>query len=207
MQVRSNSFGSGSPIPGEFALGVPDPRGHMAFGGNRNPHLAWSGAPAGTRSFVLVCHDGDVPTRPDDVNKEGRTVPADLPRTEFFHWVLVDIPPGVTEIEAGDFAAGVVARGKDGVGPLGRQGRNDYTGWFAGDPAMEGVYLGYDGPCPPWNDSIVHHYAFTVAALDVDRLPLGGPFTGDDVRRAIEGHVLDVATLMGTYSLNPDVPA
>ena len=33
---------------------------------------------------------------------------------------------------------------------------------------MSGDYFGYDGPCPPWNDSIVHHYVFTVYALDVD---------------------------------------
>jgi Raf kinase inhibitor-like YbhB/YbcL family protein len=207
MQLHSDSFVHGSPIPGDFAFGVPDDQTHMAFGVNRNPHLAWSGAPVGTRSFALLCHDGDVPTRPDDVNVEGRTVPADLPRADFFHWILVDIPPDSTEIGAGDFAAGVVAGGKDATCRFGRQGRNDYTGWFSGDPDMGGDYHGYDGPCPPWNDSIVHHYSFTVYALDVDHLAVGAGFTGPEVRDAVAGHVLDSATLVGTYSLNPAVPA
>jgi phosphatidylethanolamine-binding protein (PEBP) family uncharacterized protein len=40
-------------------------------------------------------------------------------------------------------------------------------GWFAGDNDMRGDYYGYDGPCPPWNDEIVHRYVFTLFALDV----------------------------------------
>ena len=57
-----------------------------------------------------------------------------------------------------------------------RQGINDYTGWFAGDKDMAGNYFGYDGPCPPWNDEILHHYVFTVYALDVPRLDIAGDF-------------------------------
>jgi Raf kinase inhibitor-like YbhB/YbcL family protein len=178
----------------------------MAFGANRNPHLAWTDPPPGTRSFAVTCHDRDVPTRPDDVNREGRTVPADLPRADFYHWTLVDVPAGVTTIEEGVFSSVVVARGKDGTGPFGRQGRNDYTGWFEGDAEMSGDYHGYDGPCPPWNDSIVHHYTFTVLALDVDRLEVDDVFTGPEARLAAQGHILDEASIVGTYSLNPDVP-
>ena len=55
-----------------------------------------------------------------------------------------------------------------------RQGINDYTGWFAGNPAMAGDYYGYDGPFPPWNDSLVHHYVFTLYALAVARAPVEG---------------------------------
>ncbi|HLT35431.1 MAG TPA: YbhB/YbcL family Raf kinase inhibitor-like protein, partial [Enhygromyxa sp.] len=156
--------------------------------------------------FALVCHDPDVPSKGDDVNQEGRTVPAELPRVDFFHWLLVDIPPDVTEIAAGSHSDGVTPRGKTpGPAPRDRgvQGINDYTGWFAGDDAMRGDYGGYDGPCPPWNDEIVHHYHFTIYALDVATLGLSGSFTGQDVRRAIEGHVLDQATWIGTYTLNP----
>lgn len=72
---------------------------------------------------------------------------------------------------------------------------------------MAGDYYGYDGPCPPWNDAIVHHYVFTIYALDLDRLPLEGRFTGAQVREAIEGHVLDQASLTGTYTLNPKLAA
>ena len=86
-----------------------------------------------------------------------------------------------------------------------RHGINDYTGWFAGDKDMAGDYYGYDGPCPPWNDEILHHYVFTLHALDVEKCPVSGRFGGPDVLKAIEGHVLAKAELMGTYALNPAV--
>jgi Raf kinase inhibitor-like YbhB/YbcL family protein len=207
MQLMSSSFGHEQRIPGEFAFGVPDPVEHLRLGANRNPHLRWSGAPSATRSLVLVCVDSDVPTRPDDVNKAGRVVPASLPRTDFCHWVMVDIPPTVHEIAAGACSDGIVARGKrTPAGPAGaRQGLNDYTSWFAGDADMGGEYFGYDGPCPPWNDELLHHYHFALYATDLDRCPVDGAFTAAEVRTAIAGHVLAEARLTGTYSLNPAV--
>ncbi len=207
MQLRSDSFENGTAIPPEFAFCKPgDP---VALSDNLNPHLAWSGAPHDTRSFVLTCIDGDVPSKPDDVNQAGRTVPADLPRVEFVHWLMVDIPAECGELGAGSCSDGVVAHGKrDPVGPPGsKQGINSYTGWFAGDADMRGDYLGYDGPCPPWNDSIAHRYVFSVYALDVPTLGLDGKFTLADVRRAMDGHVLAEAAWTGSYSLNPSVPA
>lgn len=206
MNVTSTSFKEGEAIPGEFAFCLPDPQTHATFGPNRNPQLSWSDVPEGTRSFMVICHDPDVPTKPDDVNQEGREVPPDLPRTDFFHWVAIDLPSDLRHIAAGSYSDGVVAHGKsETTGPNGgRQGRNDYTGWFGGDEAMAGDYLGYDGPCPPWNDSLVHHYVFTVFALDTSSLDgLAGLFGGLEVRDAMEGHVLAEAVLTGTYTLNP----
>jgi Raf kinase inhibitor-like YbhB/YbcL family protein len=207
MQLRSDSFADGAAIPAEFAFArLGDP---VALADNRNPHLAWKDAPHATRSFVLTCIDADAPSRGDDVNQAGRSVPADLPRVEFVHWLMVDIPPECGELGAGSCSDGVVAHGKrDPLGPPGaKQGRNDYTGWFAGDADMQGDYFGYDGPCPPWNDSIAHRYRFHVHALDVPTLGLDGTaFTLDDVRRAMHDHVLAEAVWEGRYSLNPDVP-
>lgn len=207
MKVTSKSFANGDAIPGQYAFAVQDPASRIRLSSNRNPHLAWSGAPAGTRSFAIVCHDPDVPSRGDDVNKEGRTVPRDLPRVAFHHWLLVDIPASTTEVREGQFSEGVTARGKPGPAAADgmRHGINDYTAWFAGDADMGGDYYGYDGPCPPWNDEILHHYVFTVYALDVARCPVEGAFGGADLLRAIEGHVLDKAALTGTYTLNPAV--
>ncbi|MDP1651412.1 MAG: YbhB/YbcL family Raf kinase inhibitor-like protein [Rhodocyclaceae bacterium] len=207
MQLTSNSFSDGQKIPGDFAFCIPAPASHVCLGGNRNPQLAWCDIPAGTRSCVVICHDPDVPSRGDDVNQEGRSVPATLPRVDFFHWVLVDLSAGKTEIAAGEFSDGVTPRGKPGPAAAhgARQGINDFTAWFAGDHDMSGDYYGYDGPCPPWNDELRHRYVFTVFALDVERLPLEGKFTGQQVRAAMQGHILAQASLTGVYTLNPAV--
>lgn len=208
MKIHSTSFEHGSPIPPAFAFCRIGTDGPVDMSENRNPHLAWEGVPDGTKSLALVCHDPDVPSVGDDVNQVGKRVPADLPRVDFFHWVLVDLPAGLRSIEAGHHADGVTPKGKAlDAAPEGIHGINDYTGWFAGDPDMAGNYGGYDGPCPPWNDTIVHHYHFTLYALDVETLGLTGAFTGAQARAAMEGHVLAEAAVMGTYSLNPEVPA
>lgn len=206
MQIHSDSFENGADIPAEFAFGK---RGtgeeRIALAGNRNPHLAWSDAPAATKSFALACIDGDAPSKGDDVNKEGCTVPADLPRVEFAHWLMVDVPHTCMSIAAGTCSDGITAHGKrNPPGPPGsRQGRNDYTGWFASDPEMAGEYFGYDGPCPPWNDALRHRYRFRVYALDVPRLDLPEEFGWPELRAALRGHVLGEAEWLGIYSINP----
>ncbi|MGH8517699.1 MAG: YbhB/YbcL family Raf kinase inhibitor-like protein [Panacagrimonas sp.] len=207
MKLSSKSFDNGGVIPGRCAFAVKAPKGHVRLSDNLNPELSWTGAPPATRSFVLICIDPDVPTRPDDVNKEDREVPLKLPRTTFTHWTMVDIPATVDALEEGACSRGVTARGKRTPGgPEGsRQGVNDYTAWFKGDAEMSGDYLGYDGPCPPWNDSVVHHYRFDLHALDLDRCPVEGLFTAADVQKAIQGHVLASASLTGRYSLNPRI--
>jgi Raf kinase inhibitor-like YbhB/YbcL family protein len=205
VQLKSRSFSEGAAIPGEFAFAVIDPDSHVSLSRNRNPHLAWSEVPEGTKSFVLICHDYDVPSRGDDVNQAGREVPASLPRVDFFHWLLMDIPAAAREIPAGSHSDGVTPRGKPGpAAPDGlRHGINDYTSWFAGDAGMGGDYYGYDGPCPPWNDALVHHYVFTLYALDVPGLAVRDGLTGANVRAALAAHVLAEAKLTGTYTLNP----
>jgi len=207
MKLSSPDFADGTPIPAEFAFGRKPAEGHVELSSNHNPALNWSDAPAGTRSFVLICHDPDVPSRGDDVNQEGRSVPTDLPRVDFFHWVLVDIPADLREIAAGSFSDGVTPSGKPGPAALlgTRQGVNDYTSWFAGDESMAGDYYGYDGPCPPWNDLLRHRYIFTLYALDLERCPVEGRFEGADVREAIRGHILAEASITGLYTLNPAV--
>jgi Raf kinase inhibitor-like YbhB/YbcL family protein len=55
--------------------------------------------------------------------------------------------------------------------------------------------LGYGGPCPPSGE---HHYRFTLYALDAV-LPLPAAPRAADLRRALEGHILDQTTLTATY--------
>lgn len=205
MKLTSESFVDQQWISPCHAFGKADPQAHVALADNMNPHLAWQDVPAGTKSFVVICHDVDVPSKPDDVNQEGREIPSDLPRVDFHHWVLVDVAADTTHIAEGAYSSGITPRGK--AGPLAlngtRQGINDFTSWFAADRDMNGDYFGYDGPCPPWNDSIVHHYIFTVYALDISELPVRGRFTGADAREAMKGHILGQAAITGLYSLNP----
>ncbi|MDH3189298.1 MAG: YbhB/YbcL family Raf kinase inhibitor-like protein [Acidimicrobiia bacterium] len=205
MWIRSDDFADDGPIPERNAFGRPDPETHVTFSSNLNPHLTWGDVPDGTRSFVLTMIDIDVPSRGDDVNQDGRTVPADLERVDFTHWLLADIPGDVREIASGHYSTRVSPRGKPGLTGRPVEGVNDYTGWFADDAEMAGTYMGYDGPCPPWNDSIVHRYVFTLSALDIGTTGLAGPFTASDVSEATEGHVLAAASITGTHTLNPDL--
>jgi phosphatidylethanolamine-binding protein (PEBP) family uncharacterized protein len=206
VKLWSESWVNGEAIPPRFAAGTMDHDGAVRFGENLNPHLAWSGVPAAAQSLALVCHDFDVPVDRNRINRSGVELDADAERSDFFHWLLVDLPPGDGSIAEGEFSRGFVARGKPGPAThlqRVRQGLNDYTGWFEGDRERAGDHFGYDGPFPPWNDGLVHHYVFTLYAVVVPVLPLPDRFRGRDVWQALAGRVLAEATHSGTYTLNP----
>lgn len=202
MRVWSESFADAGPIPAEFAMGQD-----KGFAPNRNPHLAWDQVPPGTASFALLCIDPDAPTVAETVGRDDIQIPLEQPRAEFVHWAAVDLPADLTEIAEGSCSDGVIQGGKQSPTGLAgaRQGLNDYTAWFAGDPQLGGDYFGYDGPYPPFNDTRVHRYFFRVFALDVARLDVPNRFTAADVLRAIQGHVLAEASCHGRYTLNPSL--
>jgi len=208
MTVTSSAFNDGDPIPVRFAFCAPRAETHSEMSTNISPELAWSGAPDGTKSFAVLCVDVDVPTIFDNVNSEDSTIPADQPRQDFYHGLLVDVPATLSGLAEGAESEGLVAGGKNpGRVAHGIRGINDYTMFMASNPDMAGDYGGYDGPCPPWNDELLHHYEYRVYALDIETLGLdeGGNFRGPDVMAAMEGHVLAMGKLVGTFTQNPDV--
>ena len=76
--LTSNSFTDGATLGMDHILSAD--YGFGCGGGNKSPHLAWSGVPDGTKSFALSCFDPDAPTG-----------------SGFWHWVVVNIPAGTTE--------------------------------------------------------------------------------------------------------------
>jgi Raf kinase inhibitor-like YbhB/YbcL family protein len=95
----------------------------------------------------------------------------------FWHWLVFNIPSAVTSIAAG---AGTGAAS-------GTSGRNDY-GRF-----------GYGGPCPPSGDGL-HHYHFTVSALDTVLSAMPASTTGAYLTFNMRGHIIAQGTYVGLYS-------
>ncbi|MFW9854888.1 MAG: YbhB/YbcL family Raf kinase inhibitor-like protein [Candidatus Thorarchaeota archaeon] len=208
MKLESKNLTEGKPIPSKHAFCVLTPEGKVEMGLNKNPDFSWSNLPETTKSLTLICHDSEVPTSAENVNKEGKVVSKNLARTDFFHWVLYDIPVEIDGIKEGEFSNGITARGKNSKdAPHGtKQGLNNYTEWFKGDENMEGEYYGYDGPCPPWNDERIHKYHFTLYALDVPHLLVPSrTVNGADVLRALYEHILASSSITVTYTLNKDL--
>lgn len=77
--------------------------GFGCSGANVSPQLSWSGAPEGTKSFVLTVYDPDAPTG-----------------SGWWHWVVYDIPAGTTELPQG------AGSGKGGLPEGAKQGRTDF---------------------------------------------------------------------------------
>src|SRR5271154_706482 len=112
--VISNSLKDGDYMPKDFILSADF--GFGCAGGNKSPHLKWSGAPAGTKSFAVTCYDPDAPTG-----------------SGFWHWLVVNIPANVSELAEGAGSAG----GKLPAGSL--QTRTDFgTAGYGGPCPPEG---------------------------------------------------------------------
>lgn len=98
------------------------------------------------------------------------------PKMTWVHWVVYNLPPD---------AAGLAAGSSGSAMPAGaREGLNDWQ------------CIGYGGPCPPIGR---HRYVHKLYALDTV-LPALQPPTKASLERAMQGHVLDHAQLVGGYS-------
>jgi hypothetical protein len=98
MQLTSAAFTNGGPIPVRYTCDGED----------LSPPLSWSGAPPGTKSFVLLCDDPDAPAG------------------IWHHWAVFDVPPDVNKIEEG-------TPSREMVGAI-RQALNDFGRFGYGGP-------------------------------------------------------------------------
>jgi Raf kinase inhibitor-like YbhB/YbcL family protein len=160
------------PAAGSFTLNSSDITDQVQLGeeftysgGNRSPQLSWSGFPEGTRGFAVTCFDPDAPTP-----------------SGFWHWVLVGLDAGTTEL-ARD--AGAVGGANLPAGAF--HARNDF-----------GEH-GYGGAAPPPGDQ-VHRYFFVVHALDVDKLDVDENASPAVVSFNLAFHTLARAILTPVYS-------
>jgi Raf kinase inhibitor-like YbhB/YbcL family protein len=95
----------------------------------------------------------------------------DAPSGVFTHWIAWGLDPAAEGLSEGE--------------PAPYEGRNDFG------------TAGYRGPCPPPGHGR-HRYVFRLYALDAD-LELGAGVAKAALEQAIEGHVLTIAELVGTY--------
>ena len=205
LRVSVDTFRVGEMIPHKYAFCMPAAQGHTTPGANFSPSISWSRGPRGTKSYVIMLYDTDSPAEQrEKMNKEGITLTVAIPRKTFYHWVLVDIPRYVRSLREGADSEARVVHGKPATpAAAGVRGLNDYTKVTAGNDAMKGKYYGYDGPCPPWNDEIVHHYHFAVFALSVRSLDLPPEFDGGDALEVMKDKILAQGEVVGLYTQNP----
>ena len=100
--LRSSSFAQNGGIPAQ----------HTCEGDDVSPPLAWVGAPAGTKSFVLIVDDPDAPD-------------PKAPRMTWVHWVLYNLPANASELPAAASAAALPAGTRPGLNDFRRA---DYGG-------------------------------------------------------------------------------
>jgi Raf kinase inhibitor-like YbhB/YbcL family protein len=151
MALSSPAFQSGQKIPDIYTCA------NSQIG--KSPELLWTNVPAGAQSLALIAEDPDAPMG------------------IFYHWVVYNIPPALTELPEGMPAISHV------VG-IGTQGINGFS------------TLGYGGPCPPFGQT--HRYYFHLYALDLG-LSLPEGLDSLQLKTKMMGHVLAQADWMGMY--------
>jgi len=147
----------------DVSHGQPLKHDQVNSGGDTSPHLSWSGAPEGTKSFTVTCFDPDAPTP-----------------SGFWHWVLVDLPADVTELEAGAGAEGADLPGNAFMC------RHDGGG------------NAFMGAAPPEGDQ-PHRYYFVVHAVNEESLGVDAEASPAVVSFNLAFKTIGRAIIHGTY--------
>ena len=174
MAVPASGRNADPAVPGaRFTLSSPEltPGGRVPLahvydrngcrGQNRSPALSWRNAPSGTRSFALLIYDSDA-------------------RGGWWHWLVIDIPAGVSGLPAG---AGDPGGGALPAGAV--QTRNDYGS------------IGYGGPCPP--PGRPHHYHIFLYALGVPKVAVAADAPPGAVAAAVRAEAIAEAEITVLY--------
>ena len=208
IKVESNTISNGERVPDEHAFGVPDGEGKAAAeGGNRSPHLRWSGHPDGTESFA---RDRLRPRRSrrrlrrqlrgDDARRRRSSAPTS--RTGCWSTSPPTSPscPRAPARPRSSSAASRPARPSTASpGSTATPTSSPRTRTCRGPTATTTgrSRRGTTSACTTTTSSSTRS---TIPSLELD-----GDFTLDDVRAAIEGHVLDEGELVATYTLKEDL--
>jgi phosphatidylethanolamine-binding protein (PEBP) family uncharacterized protein len=195
MSIAVEGVISGQPIPASQALCVATKDGKSKpVTRILRPTIRWSGAPEGTESIALFMMDPDVPADFTDAGQEGKILAVDSERQDFYHYGIVHLPADATQL-LGGVATRTPTVGMELLNDLGIHG-------------YVSPKTAYGGPCPPWNDARLHHYHFIVLALDAEAFANADEdaTARDTFHRLMESpHVLASGTIVGTYTLNPDL--
>ncbi|MGA8256073.1 MAG: YbhB/YbcL family Raf kinase inhibitor-like protein [Nocardioides sp.] len=150
--VTSSDVSEGQPLKDD----------QVADAGNTSPQLSWD-AVDGAQSYTVTCFDPDAPTP-----------------SGFWHWVLVDLPPDVTSLDAGAGAEGATLPGSAFMC------RND------------GGAKAFMGAAPPEGDQ-VHRYFFVVHAVKVPELGVDSDASPAVVSFNLAFKTAARAVMHGTY--------
>lgn len=163
--LSSPAFIDGGPLPANAMWDGGDCRGL-----NVQPTVAWSNAPARTRSFALTFSDPDA----------GQAIPSG-----WVHWVIYNIPGTTSTLDSSN--------------------ASQFTQGATSFSAMGFAKPGYGGPCPP-ADGLVHHYTFTLFALDLPQIA-GQQLSREALFQAMDKHVLASTSLVGLFARQPSASA
>lgn len=155
-----------TPYEGYTFVCAAAAEGHL----NLSPQLSWSGAPAGTVSFMLLMVD--------DMHYAYPEAPAG---SYFGHWLVYNLPGDATELPEGASSQGTLPQGT-------LQGINNYPSPYN---------AGYGGPCPGAEE---HYYIFTLYALDTTLDITPDLADLPTLQAALLGHILDQTELRGYFT-------
>lgn len=160
--LESPDLPAGKPIADPFTA-----HGYGCHGSDISPALLWAHAPAGTKSFAVTMFDPFTP-----------------PVSGWWHWLVYDIPAGVTELKRGAGAA----KSPD----LPRGAKQALPDGEAPEPR-------YYGACPDLGDA-PHRYTITVYALKVENLKVSPHSTAANVDYEIESNAIAKVSIVRPFS-------